>query len=1752
MATNVFINEFHYDNAGTDVGEFVEIAGAAGADLTGWKVVLYNGNPTSGKVYATYSLNGALPNQQNGFGTVQLALPANGMQNGGSTGATEPDGIALVDASGAVVQFISYEGAFTAVDGPAAGMTSTNVGVYEDGTKNGTSIGLVGSGTKASDFTWALINDDTPGGVNVGQTFANATPVTPGTLSIADAAVTEGNSGTRDLVFTVTRDAGSTGAVSATWSIGFGTGANPANAADLASGTATTGTVTFADGQTKAEIRIPVAGDTSFEADETFTVTLSGATGGASIAKAAATGTIVNDDAAPPAGPANVFINEIHYDNSSTDVGEGIEIAGTAGTDLSGYKLVFYNGTNTPDAAPVYDTLTLSGVIDDEGNGFGALAFPRAGLQNGAADGVALIAPDGKVIQLLSYEGTFTAAAGTPAAGVTSTDIGVAEEPAPGAGFSLQLKGAGSSAGDFTWAPASADSFGSLNDGQTILSATGPGHLRIDDARVTEGNSGTTNMVFTVHRAGGSASAASVDYQVLLNGTADAADLAPGAVLSGTVTFAAGEYSKQIVVPVAGDTLSERNETLTVKLGATTGNVVVDVAQATGTIVNDDSVSLSIGEIQGAGHVSAYVGQTVVTTGIVTAVDSNGFYLQSAVGDGDSRTSDAIFVFTSTAPKVAVGDGVSVQGTVTEYAADAKSLSVTEITAPKVTVESSGNALPAAVLIGEHGVLPPSQAIDSDHLTNFDPAHDGIDFWESLEGMRVTIETPQVVSNTNNYGETDVVASLGHGATGVNDRGGITISAGDYNPEKIQLDDDSAIFAGYKPGYSIGDQLSSVTGIVNYAFSNYEVLVTDAVTVTKDVTIEREQTALQGDATHLSIASYNVENLDASDNKFDILAKDIVNNLRAPDIIALQEIQDADGAGTGADLSGTVTAKGLIDAIYAASGLHYAYIEIAPTTPNSTGGEPNGNIRSGYLYNLDRVSYVQGSAELIDGAAYNGSRKPLVAQFEFAGQKITTINVHFTSRGGSDPLWGNNQPAANAGDAARTAQAAGVKAYVNDHLAADPSLNIAVLGDWNGFYFEDAQTQLTDPAKGGVLTNLNSLMPAEERYSYMFEGNAQQIDNILVTAGLLNNAQIDSVHINAEFGGNRPSDHDPQVALLSFASAPTQLALSNAHVAENLPAGTVVGTLSATDTPGDTLTYTLIDDAGGRFAVDAKTGIVTTTVALDHEAVASLTIVAKVTDQTGLSTQAGFTVAVDNVNEAPGALTLNGTSVDENLPAGSVVGTLAATDPDGEALTYTLTDDAGGRFAVDAKTGIVTTTVALDHEAAASFTIAGKATDAGGLASEARFTVQVNDVNEAPTGLALSHASVDENLPAGTVVGKLSASDPDGDAIHYALADDAGGRFAVDAKTGIVTTTQPLDHEAAASYTIVGKAIDAHGLASEASFNVLVGDVNEAPVAEADGIKVDEDATTGNLWAALLGNDHDPDAGQTLTIVDIDTVGTLGSIAFDPTTQTLRYSADSDIFDVLAPGSKFVDHFTYTITDGHGMVSTAMVSVTVTAIADGVTRIGTIYADTITGTAGEDTLYGNAGNDTLYGMGGHDLIDGGLGNDTIYGGDGHDVLSGNNGDDTLYGDAGNDRIYGGAGNDKLFGGDGRDILLGGAGNDTLTGGAGADSFHFGRSEGSDTITDFNTAEDQIILDGISLTRSTVSDVNRDGIADLTLTFTGGTSVTLLGVHDVKAVTFGAPDGYTSNDPGFGGSLSGGVLSGLFESGPKLVDLSHGF
>ena len=144
--TTVFINELHYDNASTDVNEGVEIAGPSGTDLSGWSIVFYNGG--DGSVDKTLGLTGTIPDQQNGFGT--LWFPQSAIQNG------SPDALALVDGSSTVIQFLSYEGFFTAIDGVAVGMESVNIEVEEtSSTTSSESLQLIGQGTTYEDFTWA-------------------------------------------------------------------------------------------------------------------------------------------------------------------------------------------------------------------------------------------------------------------------------------------------------------------------------------------------------------------------------------------------------------------------------------------------------------------------------------------------------------------------------------------------------------------------------------------------------------------------------------------------------------------------------------------------------------------------------------------------------------------------------------------------------------------------------------------------------------------------------------------------------------------------------------------------------------------------------------------------------------------------------------------------------------------------------------------------------------------------------------------------------------------------------------------------------------------------------------------------------------------------------------------------------------------------------------------------------------------------------------------------------------------------------------------------------------------------------------------------------------------------------------------------------------------------------------------------------------------------------------------------------------
>ena len=573
-----------------------------------------------------------------------------------------------------------------------------------------------------------------------------------------------------------------------------------------------------------------------------------------------------------------------------------------------------------------------------------------------------------------------------------------------------------------------------------------------------------------------------------------------------------------------------------------------------------------IWEIQGQAHRSPMEGQAVEDVpGIVTAVTRNGFWMQAPIPDGNDATSDGIFVYTDSAPGVEVGDEVTVSGTVIEYrpGGESSNTTITQIVGSPVAARPSGKELPAPVVLGIGGRMPPTEVIDDDATGDvetsgtYDPHDDGIDFYESLEGMRVQVNDALVVGPTNAYGETWVVGDGGAAATHLTVRGGVYIRAGDLNPERIQLD--GLLYPGAWPALSVGARLSSpAIGVLHYSFGNYELLVTEPFRVDRSGEVSPERTALLGAPTKLTVATLNVANLggDATPVAFGERAMIVVRHLGAPDILAVEEMQDNNGENSAGGPDGRRTFQRLVRAIEEGGGPRYDYVQIDPQN-GADGGAPGANIRIGFLYNAARVGLVarpggdattpnhvlcaDGVASLalnpgrVDPGhpAFRSSRKPLAGEFTFNGQTVILIGVHFNSKGGDDPLFGRRQPPRLGTETQRVNQARAVNAFVNEILACDPEANVIVLGDVNDFQFSPT----VDALKGDVLHNLMDLLPENEQYSYVYQGNSQVLDQILVSGHVLDrlSPEYDVVHVNAEFTHDEQvSDHDPAVVRLSL------------------------------------------------------------------------------------------------------------------------------------------------------------------------------------------------------------------------------------------------------------------------------------------------------------------------------------------------------------------------------------------------------------------------------------------------------------------------------------------------------------------------------------------------------------------------------------------------------------------------------------------
>jgi VCBS repeat-containing protein len=455
-----------------------------------------------------------------------------------------------------------------------------------------------------------------------------------------------------------------------------------------------------------------------------------------------------------------------------------------------------------------------------------------------------------------------------------------------------------------------------------------------------------------------------------------------------------------------------------------------------------------------------------------------------------------------------------------------------------------------------------------------------------------------------------------------------------------------------------------------------------------------------------------------------------------------------------------------------------------------------------------------------------------------------------------------------------------------------------------------------------------------------------------------------------------------------------------------------------------------------------------------------------------------ITVEIKGVNDAPVAPDLDGGTVSEGSAAVSLNALQGASDVDDGAVLSVVAaaslpagvSYADGVFTLDpSHTAFNHLGVGQQQTVSVSYGV----TD--GTATVARTASWVvSGLNDAPTAAALEPVAATEGGAVVSLDGLQGATDPDDGAVLKVLAPNvlpdgvsfADGVFRLDPAHSAFDSLRAGEQR---TVTVNFGVSDGSATADRAATFVVTG-VNDAPLARADAATtVEKQAVT----IPVLGNDMDPDAGDTLTLVRTSASAQGSTIALSGGNIVFTPGAG---YDLLGLGQTAQETFTYTVRDVSGLESTASVTVTIQGAADGQAIIGGNKSEILPGTAADELIAGGNGEDLLNGLGGADRLFGENGKDTLQGGDGFDLLDG---------------------------GAGADVLDGGAGADTLTGGEGPDRFVF--SAGRDLITDFE------VSDRIQISKSLAADfqalkshISQDG-SDAVITF-GEASVTLQGVQ----------------------------------------------
>lgn len=572
-----------------------------------------------------------------------------------------------------------------------------------------------------------------------------------------------------------------------------------------------------------------------------------------------------------------------------------------------------------------------------------------------------------------------------------------------------------------------------------------------------------------------------------------------------------------------------------------------------------DRAPMTVARIQGAAHRSPFEGSWVHgVPGVVTAVDrdprSTGFWMESPQPDDDPATSEGVFVLHAGAAAFAPGQAVTVSGRVEEVEFP-RSLPVTRLKASSVARLPGSPALPPPVRIFVAGPWP---SVADDDPSRFDPAASALDRWESLEGMRVEVPGGTVVGPSSGRGD---FALRPDGAPPVPRTavGGVRLTEAGPSFDRVFL---GARLSGPLPALDVGARVGGpIGGIADYAFSTYRVWPLEPVVVESAGEGCGAATSLRGDRRHLTVGSLNVENLTVAGpaERFARLGEVIARAMNAPDVVALQEVQD--DSGPAGRMDGVVTSRrtleALVGGIVAAGGPRYEAVWIDPVE-GAEGGQPGGNIRVAFLLNPARVSLVRrGDAGPLDATEPEGEgkrlrlglspgrvaprssaftltegegvRRSLAVELLFRGRTLFVVGNHWSSKSDDDRAFGPVQPPRTPTAPRRLAQAVEVRAFVDRLLAADPDARVVVLGDLNDFEHSEPVRLLAAPPLGNLLLRV----PAERRYTFNFEGASQVLDHVVVSPSLAAGASVEVLHVNSDCGSaKRTSDHDPVVVRL--------------------------------------------------------------------------------------------------------------------------------------------------------------------------------------------------------------------------------------------------------------------------------------------------------------------------------------------------------------------------------------------------------------------------------------------------------------------------------------------------------------------------------------------------------------------------------------------------------------------------------------------